>query len=154
MREANALDEAVDLVAHLPEPRAVEQQRQGDVLLDAQAGEQVEELEDEAQLAAPEERNLVVRQDADAGAIDEYLAARHAIETADQVQQRALTRAAGPSDHAELPRRQLEVNAVQGPHLLASLSKDFCDLLDPDHGILLRHPPRVSGPPGSSPRRR
>ena len=79
-------------------------QRQRDVLGRGQRGEEVEELEDDADVVAAERRALLVgeRVHVDALDLDRSLVGR--LEAAEHVQERALAAAARPHDGDEVAR--------------------------------------------------
>ena len=81
---------------------AAQVQRQADVLEARQRRQQVEELEDEADLVAPHARQLVVGQAGERFAVDADLAGRRAIEAADRVEQRRLAGAGRADDRHHL----------------------------------------------------
>ena len=88
-----------------------------DVLLGRERRQQVEELEDEADPPTTEDRDLVVAHAEMGGAVDRHLARRRLVEPTDQVQQRALARAARAHDGDELapPRCRARRRRAPGP---------------------------------------
>jgi hypothetical protein len=89
--EADALEQPVEPAGL--RLAAGEHQRQGHVLLGREHGEEVEELEDEADVLAPQLRELVVVKGRDLGAVDLDRAARRPVEAGQDVHERRL---AGP----------------------------------------------------------
>jgi hypothetical protein len=89
-----------------------DRERQEDVLLRGQHGKQVEELEDEADVLAPDTRDLVVRELAEPGSCDRDEAARRPVERGQDVHQRRLARARGAHDRRELAGLDLERDAA------------------------------------------
>ena len=109
--EVELLHERVHPVAdHLPRElpavparRLVAQaQRQRDVLGGGQRGEEVEELEDHADVVAPECRSLLVLEGVDVDALDRDRPAVGWLEAAEHVEQRALPAAARTHDGHEV----------------------------------------------------
>ena len=88
-------------------------QRQADVLEARERRQQVEELEDEADLVAPDPRQVVVGQAAERFAVDADLAGGRAIEAADQVEQRRLAGAGRPDDRDHLAARDRQRDVVE-----------------------------------------
>src|SRR5262249_37272545 len=87
------------------------------------AGEQVERLEDEPDLAIADVGKLVVVHLRDELAVEEVLALRRRVEAADQVHQGRLTRPRRPHNGDVLVALDLERDAAQrvkllGPHLV------------------------------------
>jgi hypothetical protein len=114
--------------APLGEPEAAEQfveppavgllagdrERQDDVLLRRQHREEVEELEDEADLLAPEHGQLLVGEPPDLDAVEDDASAGRAIEPSHDVHQGRLTGARGPHDRGQTPVGDIERDAAQG----------------------------------------
>ena len=97
---------------------AVVDQRQLDVVQRGGAGQQIEGLEDEADLLVADARQLVVVQLADQLAVEPVLALGGRIEAADQVHQRGLAGAGGAHDGDVLVVLDAQRDAAQGLHLL------------------------------------
>src|ERR1700682_1934088 len=76
-------------------------------------GEKVEELEDHAHVAAPVERELLLRQAADLPAADRDGAGRRPVDPAEQVPQRRFPAAGGTETAKEPAGGNVEVHAVQ-----------------------------------------
>jgi hypothetical protein len=89
------------------------EQRQLDVVERRRPRQQVEALEDEADLLVPDHRELVLRHAGNVHAVEEVLAARRTIEAAEDVHQRGLAGTRGPGDRHELSRLDVEVGAAQ-----------------------------------------
>ncbi len=87
--------------------------RQEDVLLGVQHREQIEELEDEADMPPAELRQIVVAEVRDLGAVDRYGARCGPIEAGEDVHERRLARARGAHDGGELALRNVERDAAQ-----------------------------------------
>jgi len=97
--------------------------RQQDVLFGGQGGEQLVALENEANLPAADQRQLVFAQTGDVDAIEYDGPRRSRIETSEQPEQRALAAAGGPHDGHELARRDLKVDAAQDIDAMAAAIK-------------------------------
>ena len=93
---------------------AGDRERQGHVLVDVEQRNQVEELEDEARLLAPQAGRLRVAQAADHLAVEHDLAAGGPVEPAEQLEQRALAGAGRAHQGHELAAADLERDASQG----------------------------------------
>src|SRR5262249_4685677 len=123
----------------------------GDVLLRSQGGKQVEELEDESDLPPPEDRDLVVGHAGDRRATDHDLARRGLIETAEQVEQCALARAARTDHRDEFALRDVEGDRAQGTDLGLATSVDLPHAAQGDHGVSIgekwSHVDSNHGPP-------
>ena len=92
---------------------AGDEERQRHVLGDAQQRDEVEELEDESGLVAPGERPVLLVERRDADAVDDDLARRWQVETAEQVQHRGLAGAGAAHDRDELAPLDLERHAAE-----------------------------------------
>ena len=93
--------------------RAGQLQRQLDVLLGAEHGQQVEELEDEADAVAAQPRQLGVAHRRDLRAVDLTVPAVGRVEPREQVHERRLARARRAHHRCELPAREGHVDAAQ-----------------------------------------
>ena len=109
--EADARDQRVD--RRPAGACAGDRQRQHDVLLRRQRRQQVERLEDEADVLAAQARELAVvhARDVLAGDVDRARAGR--VEAGEQVHQRRLARARRAHDGGELAGREVERDAAQ-----------------------------------------
>src|SRR5262249_14208548 len=85
-----------------PTPSSTAGERQGDVLLGREHVDEVEGLEDEADAPPPQQRQGVVGQRRQVGAVQADAAGGGQVEAADEVQQGALTGAGRPHDGEEL----------------------------------------------------
>ena len=104
-----------------------------DVFFGGERRQEVEELEDEADLAPPEDRQLIVRH------VRELLTAHGDrtrvgnVEAADQVEHRRLPRAARAHDREELTLRYAERDAGESRYRRASLAVGLDDVLEANH---------------------
>ena len=121
-------------------------QRQLDVLERRRAREQVEGLEDEADLPVADLRPLVAVELRDVHAVEKVAARGRPVEAADDVHERALAGARRAHDGHELARRDRERDAVERAHLDLAHLVDLDEVLDPDdiQAQNLR-PPRAAG---------
>jgi hypothetical protein len=93
---------------------AAVEQRQLDVLLRRGARQQVEALEDEAQVAPPQPGALVARQALHLDTLEGVAARRRHVQAAEQVHHGGLARAARAHHGDELARRDLQIDALEG----------------------------------------
>ena len=93
-------------------------QGQLDVVQRGSPRQQVERLEDEPDLLIPDAREVVVVHPADVLAVQQVLAPRRRIETADEVHQRRLARPRGSHDGDELAALDVDRHAAQRMDLL------------------------------------
>src|SRR5262249_59368446 len=96
--------------------RAVARQLRGDedVLQPGQVGQQVEELEDEADVIAPEPGQLRLAQAAEVGPTHGYAAGARLVKPGDEVEERGLAAARRSHDGRELAALDRQRHAVQG----------------------------------------
>src|SRR5579884_97137 len=113
--------------------RAGVEQRQLDLLDGRHAGQQVEALEDEAQLAVADRRQLVVGEAGHLDAVELVATARGLVEAADGVHQRRLARARGAHDRDEFAAADADRHAAQGMHFDVAESVDLRDVADQDN---------------------
>src|SRR5690606_25117579 len=99
----------------------VQRERQLHVLAHGQRGDEVEELEHEAEPAAAQLRALPFRQRAEVLAAQEDVPHVRRLETADQPEQRRLARAAAADDDGELALRDREVCRIENDLLAVAL---------------------------------
>ena len=117
----------VDLGDQRVDPLAVglaagERERQQDVLLGGQHRHEVEGLEDEAELVAPQAREVAVVEVGELGPVDDDGARRRVVEPRQQVHQRGLAGAGRTHDGRELAGRERQRDPVQGVDRGFSLS--------------------------------
>ncbi len=93
-RKPHFFQERFGLRLDLGEGDAFEQERQARVLGCREDGQEVEELEDEADLSAADEREFIVRDAVERSVVDEDFSGCGLVEPADEVQERTLSRAA------------------------------------------------------------
>ena len=106
------------------------------------SGDQVERLEDEADLLVPDHRQLVVIELADIGAVEEVAACRRHVQATDDVHESGLARAAGAHDGDELAFADMHVDTAQRLDVDLAHPIGLGDPLERDH------PPIRTPPPG------
>jgi hypothetical protein len=119
-------------------------ERQRHVLERRQRGQQVEELEDEADLVAPDECALVVGQPAQAPAVDGDFTRARAVEAADEVEKLSTCRNRTAPRWTPSRRDRCEGDVLERRNLLLSVEA----LETPDSWIIRRFSvlcPRFSG---------
>ena len=141
--EAHQLQQLMGAPADRAVGAAGDEPGQQHVLLRAQRAEQVEELEDEADVVAAQLRQRLVVGAVVAAARDGDGAGRWRLERADDVQQRALARARRPHDRDHLAGRHHEVDAVECTHLRASFAEHLHEVPDLDRSSDGSHGPIV-----------
>ena len=132
--ELNELQQLAGARIDLAARPAAQVQRQADVLEARQGRQQVEELEDEADLVAADAGQRVVRQAAQGFAVDGDDAGGGAIESAEQVEQRGLSRARGSDDRDHLAAGDGESDRVEGGHLAFAFEL-FRDAVEGDGSV-------------------
>ena len=131
-REPDALERLADARADeaLRQPEHLE--RDGDVLVDAPRRDELEVLEDDAEVA-PQERDGVVAQARDVAAEEEDAAVVDRLGAVEQAQQRRLARAARARDEDELAALDDEVHPAQDGR---ALPVRLVDVLEDEDGPL------------------
>ena len=100
-------------LASLCAAHAVELERESDVLLDVQRGEQVEELIDEADACAAQQSALRLDQRSDIATVDFNRAAVRPIDAADEIEESRFARAAASDDRDSLAAGYVRVGLVK-----------------------------------------
>ena len=95
---------------------AVEHQRQADILDQRQFGEEVVTLEDEADPAPPDNRQVVVAEGGQIDPLEDHLPGGRPGDATEKVEERALPRPRGPGDRHELPRLDLDIDTTDRHH--------------------------------------
>ena len=147
MSEADALERLARPLAALCARKAGIQQAAGDVVDRGEAVEQVELLEDEADPARAQRRQLVVTRGRGVEAVDPHLARGRTIERAHDLQQRRLAGARRPDDRQQLAAVHVEVDALERANTAGILLHDTAQL-DQRHG---QTPALVTVMPSASP---
>ena len=127
------LDQTGAALVPFPARNPGQQQGQLDVLLGGEPRDEMEKLEDEADLAAAGGGQLVVVEAGDILAFEEIGAAVRGVEQADDVEQGRFARAGRPHDRQVLARLDGQRDLVHGPHLLAADGENTADLAQFDH---------------------
>src|SRR6266851_6601604 len=112
--EAQHLGNDVETVG--VEAIAVNELRDGDVAFGGQGGQQIEALEDEANLVAAELGTRRVTELGQIVAVHQHAAAGGLGQSADDVKKRGLSAAGGPHDRNRLSRQDLKVDAAERRH--------------------------------------
>jgi hypothetical protein len=126
----------------LPAP---EGQRQDDVLLRSQHRQQVEELEDEADVLPAQLRDLGVAEIADPCSRNRHVALSWLVERRKEVHQRRFPGARGTHDRSQHPTLDTERDAAQRVHGRVTLAVDTAQFVRLDHrpvsspGAISRH---------------
>jgi len=120
----------------------VEKARQLDVLPHGQVGQEVEELEDDADVPPPVERALPVGQGGDVAAADPDRSGRGRVDSRDEVEERRLAASRGSDDREELAGGNGQVDAVEGEDRLRP-RVGFRDPLADDRGRRRRRRARI-----------
>jgi len=131
-------------LAPLAQRRALEHEHVLRVLERGQHRDQVEALEDEAEAVAAEPAERHRAEPPQVLAVDLHAARRRAVEPADQVEERALSRARRPGHGGELPGRDHEVDATQRRHGDLAVAVDLGHPLEPHDGRHGAHARSVS----------
>ena len=134
MRDADALGERPRAAFRLLVLHAREQAGQRDVVADRQRRQQVEELEDEADLLAAHPRQLVVAHRRQIAIVERQRAARRAIHRAAQVQQRRLAAARRPHQRDEVAGLDLERHAGERGHPRFTGDVGFLEVVGSEQG--------------------
>src|SRR5204863_232345 len=92
---------------------AVELERQQQILLDGEQRDEVEELEDEADVPPAEARARLLVERGEVGAVDAHAARRRPVDAGDHVEQRRLAGAAAPHQHDDLAAREGQRHRAQ-----------------------------------------
>ena len=115
---------------------ASEGQRQDDVLLRRQHRQQVEELEDEADVLSAQLRDLGVAELAEPCSRDRDVALSRLVERREEVHQRRFSGARGAHDRGQLPALDSERDAAQRVHGRLALAVDTAQFVRLDHGAV------------------
>jgi hypothetical protein len=111
---------------------AAQVERKADVLDAGERRQQVEELEDEADLVPPHSGQVIVGQVGEAFPVDADLTGGWPIESADEIQECGLAGAGRPDDGDHLAARDREGDGVEGDDV-AFAGEPFGDGVEGDH---------------------
>ncbi len=136
--QADGLDDGAP--PGLVRPAAGQRERQDDVLVGRQRGQQVEALEDEADLVAAQLREPLLLEARDLGPVDPDLAAAGLVEAGEDVHEGALAGAGRPHDGREPALRDVDVDAAQGAHGGVALAVGACEVARLDDGAARGRP--------------
>ena len=115
--EADELEQAAGARFDFLAREAFEVEREGHVLDAGERGEEVEELEDEADFVAAEAGEVVIGERGDGLAVDADFAGGGAVEAADQVEEGGLSGAGGADDGDHFAAGDVEVDGIEGDDL-------------------------------------
>ena len=132
--EAHALEGGEGQPPALGAGEAPVDERQLHVVEHAQVVDQVEGLEDEADLLVAQAGEVLVLVGHDGRAVELDRALARRVEEAEHVQQRALARPRGPHDRDEARRLHLEVDVRERHRLQPVGAVDLLDVRQSDHG--------------------
>ena len=116
-----------------------------DVLDRGQRRDQIELLEDEAERAQAELRELVVGQRREVAALEEHVAGARPVERAEQLQERRLAASARSLERDELAGFDLEVDAVERAHRGRAALEELRHAVELNRAPSLHLPQRVGG---------
>ncbi len=135
--EAEIVQELRDFAAVGDVGFAFEHEGEQDVLLGGQGGDEVEGLEDQADVTAAEEREVAVGHGAEVLAVDEDLTGVGVGESRHEMQEGAFAGAGSAHDGKELAALDGEGDTGQSGNRAVSLVKIFRDVLDDKggHGV-------------------
>ena len=125
--QAERLDDAVDVFS--VDLLAVQLDRQHDVLVDVQDGNQIVTLEDEADPASAEDGELFVLQGKDIFAVHGDAAGRGSVQAAQHVKERGLAAAGCADDGDEFSFFHGEIDARQGVYRSLAASILFLQVM-------------------------
>ena len=149
---ADALERGVDALAPLVRLHAAVDERQLDVLEHREVADQVEALEDEADLAVADPGPLRHRQLGHFLAVQPVLAVGRRVEQAEDRQQRGLAAARRPGDGDVLALLDLHVDAREGVGLHLVGQEHLLDPVEPNEGLSrLGHRDSFNAGPGLGP---
>src|SRR5690606_397763 len=127
----------LDALAALGGRHAAVAQRHVAVVEQVEVRDQVEALEDEADLAVAQLRARVVGQTAHVLAVEQVFAPGEGLQQARDVEEGGLARARGAGDRNELAVAHVQVERPQGVGLDEFGAVDLADLAHLEHGVVL-----------------
>ena len=107
--------------------------RHGDVLVGGERRNQMEELEDEADLLPAQLRQRVLVESGDVHVVDQHGAGRRRVQAGDQSEERRLAAARRSDDRHELAVRDLQRQRVKNGQRLAAAGHGFGNVSQLDH---------------------
>jgi hypothetical protein len=110
----------------------VQLQREADVLLDVKGRDEIEELIDEPEVRAPEERAFRLPHRGHDPPADLHLAAVGAVDPAHEIEQGRLARAAAADDCDHLPPAEAGIGSIEHPVHAGPLAEAAAELADYD----------------------
>ena len=129
----NSRRRPLTIVARSADGHARQHERQLDVLGRRHPRNEMEELKDEADLLSPHPGRAEIGERRDVFSIELVDAGSGAIEKADDVQQRRLSRSRGSHDRDVLAGPDLQADVAQGVHFVVADAERPMDLAEEDH---------------------
>ena len=126
--EANSLQKFGGAFLCLATARAIEHQRQGDVLQDGQGRKEIEELKDKSDLFASKPGELFLVKVIEGGSSEEHSPAGRSVHSTDQVEQRRLSASGRSHERDEVTGVQFKADASDRRRLLL-VSINLLDVL-------------------------
>ena len=126
---------------------AGELERQQQVLLHGEEGDQVEELEDEPDAPPPEERAVALAERRDVGAVHHHRARGRQVDAADQVEERGLSRPAAADQHRDLALPDRGVHVAEDDALAVAFAVELGQAPELDGGRPHRPAQETTGHP-------
>jgi len=136
MQHADALERRFDALLAVRGRQFAIRQRQVDVLGDGQVADQVEGLEDEADLAVANARALRRRKRLDRVAGEHVPAGRRRVEEAEDREERRLAAAGWAADREVLAAPHFEADRGEGVRLEVVGQEDFVHFVEADQGFV------------------
>ncbi len=133
--DADPVHHRIDARAPIRGRHIVIKQRQLDILAHRQLVDQVEALEDEADVALAEVGELGLVQFGDFGAVEQIRSVGRAIQHADHVQQGRFAAARRPHDRHEFAVRHVQIDAVERSRLDRIGAVDPRQVAHAQHGV-------------------
>lgn len=128
--EMDQIEQLIGFCLHFPERRALEQQGEADVLPHGHGRQEIEELEDDPELALAVERKFALPCLVQGEIADKDFSLGGPIEAAEEVQEGALAAAAWAGDRQEVVARNLQRYAIERG---AGVRIEPGDLYEADH---------------------
>ena len=119
--------------AGLAGPVAAQEQGKFDILHRGHGGEQIEKLEDDAEVLAPVGRELCFAGVVQRESVDGDLSGTRLVESAEEIEQCAFAATARSGDRAERMRRDLQRDVAQGVHFAGRRGINAGDMAQTDH---------------------
>ena len=132
--EADQIEHFLDAGAGFIRGITAEEEGEFDILANGHGGEEVEELEDDAEGVAAVVREFAFAGGVEREAVHADLAGGGCVEAAEDVEEGAFAAAAGAGDGGEVAGCEIEGDAVEGADFSGAGGIDSRDLAEFDHG--------------------